>query len=315
MEEFVSNKKSLEAETLHIAFCTDENYVKYMGVAITSIILNNINRRLCFHVIYSGMHKDDQEKIQCFENLYKNVQVCMYPFKEMEQVKHYKVGYHFTKAIFYRLFIPYIIPSNIKKVLYLDCDILCLGNIAQLFQIDMKGFVVMAICRFSSTDMKRLNIQTTKMLYSGQLLIDTKLWRQQEVTNKVLQILNERHADFLWVDQDALNCYFEGEFMEMPEQFGKAVDCAAASPAEITKEDRIIHYLGSIKPWKAICFSDRKEIWWEYARKSFWHDLKPEEPKTLKEFIFMAKKLASLGKLKEAVRYYEGVVNYFIHKK
>lgn len=308
-------EKTFRSGVLHIAFCTDENYVKYMGVAITSIILNNIDERLCFHIIYSGIQKEDQEKLYCLEKLYKNVQVCMYPFEEVKQVEKYKVGYHFTKAIFYRLFIPDIIPSNIKRLLYLDCDVLCLGNIARLFQMDLKGFAVMAICYFNSTDMKRLNIQTTKTLSSGELLIDMEMWRKQDITGEVLQILDKRHTEFPWVDQDALNCYFSGAFMEMPIEYGKAVDCAVDFPKEITKEDKIVHYVGSVKPWKAICFSEKKEIWWEYARKSFWYALKPEEPKKQQEVVFMAKKLALLGRYQDAIRYYDAVVNYFIHQK
>lgn len=185
-------------EALHIAFCTDEKYAKYTGVAIISIILNNIGENLCFHIVYDDINATEKEKFLLLEKLYVNVQVKLYEFQDIEKVVSYKTGYHFTKAMYYRIFLPHIVDENIQKILYLDGDTLCLGNIAMLFGMDMNEFSLMAFCNYSEEDKIRLQLESSKVFNSGQLLIDTARWRRENTTAKLLQILNERHTEFTW---------------------------------------------------------------------------------------------------------------------
>ena len=69
--------------------------------------------------------------------------------------------------------------------------------------------------------------------------------------------------------------------------------------------------MGSTKPWKVVCFSERKYIWWEYARRSLWYDLKSEEPNSLEHVLFVARKLVQQGQAQDAIRYYEGIISHF----
>ena len=53
--------------TINIAFCTDDNYLKYVAIAIKSIQLNNLNNNLQFHVFLYDVSDDELEKFKKLE--------------------------------------------------------------------------------------------------------------------------------------------------------------------------------------------------------------------------------------------------------
>lgn len=308
--------QSFKSEVLHIAFCTDKNYAKYMGVAITSIILNNSGIKFCFHIFCSEIDGEDREKILRFEKVYQNIQMKLYSLREIARIHHYKIGYHFTVATFYRLFVPDMLENTIYKILYLDCDILCIGQIHSLFHTSMNNKII-AAPKYSEKKeyLRHLRLQNDRYFCAGELLIDVMKWKQNNVMEKCLKILDERHAQFSWADQDALNCLFDGDFVDMPQEYACMIDCSMENPVHISPNDKMIHYVGGVKPWKVNCFSDRKNIWWKYVKKSFWDDLRPEEPNTLQAAIWTAKKFAAIGNYQQAVFYYDRIINYFLSQK
>jgi lipopolysaccharide biosynthesis glycosyltransferase len=94
---------------------------------MVSIIENNKNKNICFHLLVAYNFSDDI--IKCIENKI-STKLVMVRFYKIPKMKIKTVG-PVTTAGYYRLLIPDLL-SNLNQVLYIDDDIICKGDIAPL---------------------------------------------------------------------------------------------------------------------------------------------------------------------------------------
>ena len=52
----------IDVKKYHFAFGVDANFVKYAGIVMTSIVLNNLGKSFCFHIIFLII-RDDADDI------------------------------------------------------------------------------------------------------------------------------------------------------------------------------------------------------------------------------------------------------------
>ena len=122
-------------EIMHIAFCTNANYGPYTGVAMNSMILNNIGEKMVFHILHSGLREDDLARFKATEKLYRDVTVKFYHVTGDDKMASYRTTYHFTKEMFYRWLIPHVVDKDIQNVFYSDGDVICVGSLRELFNL------------------------------------------------------------------------------------------------------------------------------------------------------------------------------------
>ena len=67
-----------------------------------------------------------------------------------------KEGYHLTESAYYRLFCHKALPNNIKSALYLDCDMLAIGNIGELLSTEL-SFPIGAVDHLDPFNQLRIN--------------------------------------------------------------------------------------------------------------------------------------------------------------
>lgn len=60
---------------MHIAFCVDRIYARYMGIAMTSIVMNHIGLKIHFYIIYDEIDSLDIGKLRAFTSLYGKVNI------------------------------------------------------------------------------------------------------------------------------------------------------------------------------------------------------------------------------------------------
>ena len=113
--------------TINIAFCIDKKYISQLCVSIKSIILSNANEFISFFIISDNLSEDDQQFIQkaVKEQNIKISFICINSntFKDFPTLRHISI------ATYFRLLLPLILPQDINKILYLDCDLICVDNL------------------------------------------------------------------------------------------------------------------------------------------------------------------------------------------
>lgn len=303
-------------EQIHLGFGIDKNFGKFAGITITSLVHNNMYTDLVVHIVYDELLPEDMEKLQQMERLYRNLTLRFYQITSTAGMTFIVPPGHITQAMYYRYLFAELLPPEITKIIYLDADIICKGDILSLWQTDLQGKVLGAVRDWGEAkSCDRIGLKKGRYFNSGVLLMDLVKWRRQKLTQKLFQWLDKVvDTKILWGDQDALNGVLDGEFTELPKKYNCIVINNTVLKA--AAEDVIVHYIDYVKPWHIYYYdSDEKKLYWQYVKKSRWSDLQPVDGNTVETALLTARLLHNRGEYQKAASYYEAVLKYLLGDK
>jgi len=298
---------------VHLAFCADANYVPWFGTTLTSLLHNNPKANLHVHLLAEELPPADLEKLRILADLHCIV-ISIYDI-DQAQMRRTLDGFflpkHISQATYYRLFLATILPKEVRKVLYLDCDMLVLGPIAALYQTDLGDSAVGAVEETLTGPgyADRIGIPGKPYFNAGMLLIDLDKWRKASLLKAALGLLSANPELMLICDQDALNKYFAGDFLRLNRKWNSFINAGFAGMNTFSDTSVIVHFVGACKPWFPWYDGPLKELYLKYLRRSLWSDMPLPEPGTSVEAFAYASLLARNGKYEEASRLYVKVAN------
>lgn len=260
----------MRAKEIPIFFSTDDNYIPYLDVAIASLIANaskEYNYRII--VLNTGLKEENIAKVKLNEQpgfVIDFIDIS----KQIENIKsRFKNVYHFSIVTYYRLFIASLFPQY-DKIVYLDCDLVVLGDISELYHTELGENILGAVVdHFVTTTTefrlyaeKAIGVNPDTYFNAGVLLINLEEFRKNNIERKFIKLITEHDFDLLDPDQAYLNYLCYGKTQILPNGWNKA-------PAEIICEGNknIVHYNLYKKPWQ---YDDviEGECFWEYAQQS-----------------------------------------------
>ena len=303
-------------EQIHLGFGIDKNFGKFAGITITSLVHNNMYTDLVVHIVYDELLPEDMEKLQQMERLYRNLTLYFYQITSTEGMTFVVPPGHITQAMYYRYLFADMLPETVTRLIYMDADIICKGDILPLWQLDLQGKVLAAARDYGENrSCDRIGLKNGRYFNSGVLLMDLTKWRQQKLTQKLFQWLEQvGGTKILWGDQDALNGVIDGEFVELPKIF----NCIVINNTTLNEDLQavIVHYIDYVKPWHSYYVdSNAKELYWQYVKKSRWSDLQPVDGNTVETALLTARLLHNRGEYQKAASYYEAVLKYLLGDK
>ena len=304
------------ADQIHIGFGIDKNFGKFAGVTITSLVHNNIQHDLNIHIVYDQLLPEDMEKLQKMAQLYRNLTLHFYQITSTEGMTFVVPPGHITQAMYYRYLFAQMLPKSVKRLIYMDADIICKGDILPLWQTDLQGNVLGAVRDWGEEkSCGRIGLKNGRYFNSGVLVMDLVKWRQKQLTQKLFRWLEQvGDTKILWGDQDALNGVIDGDFVELPKKYNCIIINNTVLKAE--PEDVIVHYIDYVKPWHIYYVdSAERQLYWQYAKKSLWDDLQPMDGHTVETTIWTARLLHKQGKYTESASYYEALLKYLLQDK
>lgn len=269
----------MSKDILHIVSCTDDKYAPYCHVLMKSLFINNTNNCIHYHLISSGLSQDT--KIQ-FRQLadFNNQAVSFYEVSESDfQSCPIRPSDHLSVAAYYRLKIPDILPENINKVLYLDCDMVVEGDVASLFSWNLHNKAIGAVFNQSGSDIRHYNRLGYDMhlgqFNSGMMIMNLEIWRKNKISDQVLKFISENPDICLFHDQDGLNVVLKDNKVFLPLKYNVQDQFYLKNPLldnrmfkelhEAIKDPVIIHYTGPIKPWMGNSWVINKNRYIHYA--------------------------------------------------
>lgn len=253
----------------NIAACADTKVLPGLAVTIrSSLEHSSIPCRI--HVLADRLSKQDKKKLS---NSWKPHPMCQgvvfYDIDYQNISKFRSTMYLKSKSAYSRYFISDFLGEE-SKCIYLDCDLLVLRDLAELNAANMHGKTMGAVRDISVRTAnphlfigERLQLTNPYDYFnSGVLIIDLDRWRKLDARNRLVDLTLERADTFHSQDQDALNVFFDGDT-----EFLDPVWNTSQYERPDTVENRIIHLIGTVKPWHARYkekLSDpyhRTEIW------------------------------------------------------
>lgn len=259
-----------------IFFAIDDKYIPFFAVALKSLMENaSKDYKYLIKVLHTDVEEQHMEQIKKYENQNFNIEfVNLNYYIEKVQDKLYTRDYY-TNTTYFRLFLPELYPQY-DKVLYLDSDIIVLGDISELYNTDMGTNLVAAapddIIQTHKVfrDYAELVVGVAKYQHyfnAGVLLMNLDELRKFNFQEKFLYLL-EKVKFAVAQDQDYLNRLCKGRTTLISHDW----DVMPYVNEETKPEDiKIVHYNFAYKPWH---FEDvaYDEYFWKYAEKTEFYD-------------------------------------------
>lgn len=237
-----------------IVFGVDRKFLRHAAMVILSVIRSNPQTRFHFHLIsaadLSFATPDLQRLIGHSEH-----QISLHLLDD-ELFRHLPQTRLFPASIYYRLLAPLLLAEH-EQLLYLDADIICLGELQPLLgALDGRSEIVAAVSDQADAGRERsaaLGLPQGRYFNSGVMLVNVRRWREQAISEKTVALLEQRGTQFRYPDQDALNVVLRDSTLLVEQRFntifklGHSHEAYAALPA---KDTVLLHYAGADKPWQ-----------------------------------------------------------------
>ena len=243
-----------QKEKKAIVLAANYAYVDQVLTTIKSICYHN--RSICFYLINSDFPnewiKQLNKRLEKFDSEIINCRVTS------EQIARYKTD------ISYTVFLRYFVADFVKeeKALYLDCDLVVTKNLDDLFATDLQDYPLAAIRDFGGRAYFGREI-----FNAGVLLINNDLWKQEQMTQRLIDLTNEWHDKVDQADQSILNMLFKDRWLELNFDYNHIVIHKQFTDYQLPAGQdypAIIHYLSHRKPWKDLAAQTYRDVWWYY---------------------------------------------------
>lgn len=263
-------------EVIPIFFAVDDGYIPFLAVALESLI-DNASKEYYYSIkiLYTNINEENKRKINKYKCENVNIEfVDLNYYIEKVKDKLYTRDYY-TKTTYFRLFIPNLYPQY-NKAIYLDSDIVVLGDISELYNQEIENNLVAA----APDDV----IQSTKVFQeyaekvvgvadyrnyfnAGILLMNLDEFRKFKFQEKFLYLL-ETIKFTVAQDQDYLNRLSKGKVKIIDKAWDKM---PIANDNFDENNLKIIHYNLAYKPWHYDNIK-YKEYFWKYAKETEYYD-------------------------------------------
>lgn len=291
---------------MNVIYASDDNYSWLMGISMISLFENNREcNEINVYLFGDRIAKGNEEKlISIAQKYHRGFQIIDVNELKLPE-KLYTTRY--PKSAYSRLFAYDLLSKDIEKVLYLDCDIIVVGNLEDLYNRDVNNYAFMAVQDFLSNGYKKkIGLKKTDTyINTGVMLLNLKKFRELPLAERIEVFVDKYSKAICHADQDIFNGIFQREFAVLPPYYNVMTQMNQYSYEQLmrtwhpsnyySKKDivfakqnpRIYHYtacLMDIRPW--FTGSRVKNAWAfdKYMQMSPWAD------KEKKGMIFSASK-------------------------
>ena len=239
---------------MNVIYASDENFVPIMMTSILSLLVNNTMEEVSIYIIDNGINDKSFMAIENMCNQYKANIIRIEAnniFSEIDGDLHQERG---SLSTFSRLFVASLLPENVERILYLDCDTVVCDSLKDLWETELSGKCV-GVVKDAFSNWHKKNISCPKnesMFNAGVLLIDLRQWRLHHIEEKLKKILTANDGKLPYADQGALNCVLRGNVHYLHPQYNAMTLLFDLSYDEILSYRRVKNYYSRQEINKAI---------------------------------------------------------------
>lgn len=279
MTSLLENNKKFDSITIYLVGdeVTEENK-KFLR----SIIEGKYNRKF--------IYIESPTPNECFE----------YDFKDK-----YQMG-----RTWMRLCMTRVIPESVDKVLCMDSDTLVLGDLSDMWNIDMKDNLLAGVADCVNVKaFKKHFMMEDGDIYcnAGMFLYNMKAWRKSGVEEKFKKIIQGLNGNVFFVEQTLLNSVCRGRIIKLPAEYNSYTLFYAFSyknlirwrnptlfytPEEVEvakKHPKIIHYTNNFymisRPWVENSEHPMAGEFRKYMKMIGWTELDKDKRTFKQQFI------------------------------
>lgn len=273
---------------IHILCSTDDKYVPWCGIMLTSLFETNPGEPFVVHLLTAGLTPENTAAFKGLEKKYGSEIHFVHIDESLLEGCSIREGDTVSLATYFRLLSPRFLPQEVEKVIYLDCDIVVNGPLRPLWETDLEGYAFGAVMdeSFYKDELyQRLQYpQESGYVNAGVQLINLKYWRENGCVERCLDCVLKNQEILTLYDQDAVNKVLHAEkklvsvtynfqhgFL-LGWQYGYYQGEMKADIDACTYNPVIIHYDGRSKPWHKDSHHPYTSYFLHFKEMSQWKD-------------------------------------------
>ena len=202
---------------LNVLFASDDNYVPFLSIAILSLLENNETEfdNINILILDDNISEKNKNKIN---NIIKDFN-CNITFIKTKQLDELDINIMTLErnlnisslTTYSRLFISNLLPRDIDKILYLDCDSLIVGSLKEIWEENIDNYYCAGVLDCINTTIKKEFgfSKEDDYINAGVLLINLKKWREENVEVKFIDFMRKNQHRYYQHDQGVINNVFK----------------------------------------------------------------------------------------------------------
>ena len=296
---------------MDVLYTCDNNYVWLMGISTISMFENNTGmKELNIYLLGESISEENRKILSELADKY-NRKIIVIDVPKLD-IPDALVSARWPLSAFTRLYSGELLPAELDRVLYLDCDTIVEGDLSELESWDVSDKVFWGIKDCIGKEYKRNIGIGSEGLYvnAGVLLMNLSKLRKISVKNRMVKYMDKYQKYINYADQDVLNGAFQKVIGVLPPRFDLMTIAATYSYEEIQKLRRptnyyskeeieeaknnpaVIHYttnMRMVRPWLSNTKHPRACEFRKYMNMSPWKD------RELTEMIFTSREAKIIG--------------------
>jgi len=262
---------------MNVMISVNDSFVMPTTVMLKSLCMHNpVNPKI--YVLYTGLSKESKETLrvnvgdQC-ELIYVDCTPWLHYLSDFQLSMEY-----LSFETYYRLLIREVIPSDVDRILWLDGDMIINGNLEDFYNTDFEGNGI-CVCEIrgkspvDAMTREKLGLdKDEKVFNAGVILYNMQYFEDHpDYFDQVKRIAIEYQGRLEHNDQDVLHLLYRNQIKWADEEiYNKyALKVYTASEEKRVKATaKIIHFCGSMKPWKNNYRNRLASLFWEYCNQT-----------------------------------------------
>lgn len=251
-------------DEINLLVTLNSGYVEPLKTMLYSVHVNNPDEHIHLWLLHASLTATEVAAIQQLTTAFgwtlSNEKVATDFTAGVPLIKRY------PREMYFRLLSGQILPTTVKRVIYLDPDLLVINALRPLWEIDLQGHMLAAAVHRGVTgivdSVNQLRLGTkTSYFNSGILVMDLEQARAKIKLADITAAIDQHESELILPDQDILNFLYGADILEIPEEIWnydtrKYLSYQTRSLNQhdihwVMAHTAILHYCGTPKPWEA----------------------------------------------------------------
>lgn len=297
-----------------VACGSDDHYAMPLGVTMLSAARNlGTGHRLKLYIMDGGISEENRLRLEKTWSGERIDPVWLKP--DRTKVDDLTTSHHISPVAYFRILLPSLLPKDCSKVLYLDSDLLVRSDLTALWDAPLDDQWLRAVpdvaCPYVDAKKGLRNFRkaspylaslkpirnyvdfeidpTANYFNSGVLSINLDAWREQQLSDKMLNCLRT-YRDLVWCwDQYALNAILAGHWKPLPLKWNLGTHAYEFPSVEHSPLERdefkealdspnIVHFTTEFKPWDYGIEHPYRSQFFELLDQTEWSGWRPDRP-------------------------------------
>ena len=162
-----------------------------------------------------------------------------------------------TSTTYHRLLLPQLLPEEVTRAIWLDCDLLVTTDLVRLWETDLGKFHLLAVrdsvvprvsSRYGIRRWRELGLSRDDPYFNaGVMLVDVDRWRADDIGALAGDYFRQAPDVMFW-DQEGLNAVLSGRWGELDARWNRMASVRHIEGAHTAPW--VVHFSGTLKPWR-----------------------------------------------------------------